>query len=83
MSENIEDQFAKFLADNKIDISALEGTKEKQKLLTEAKDQRNLAIIRAVSTRYSNAMNLKKQSQSYILHPWLSNLLINDIVIET
>ena len=50
MSENIQDQFAKFLADNKIDISALEGTKEKEKLLTEAKDQRNLAILRAVST---------------------------------
>ena len=54
MSENIEDQFAKFLADNKIDISALEGTKEKDKLLTEAKDQRNLAIIRAVSTTNSD-----------------------------
>ena len=49
MSENIEDQFQKFLADNKIDISALQGTKEKDKLLRDAKDQRNLAIVKAVS----------------------------------
>ena len=54
MSENIEDQFSKFLADNKIDISALEGTKEKSKLLAEAKEQRNLAIAKAVSRRFSN-----------------------------
>jgi hypothetical protein len=53
MSENIEDQFAKFLADNKIDISGLDGTKDKERLLTEAKDQRNLAIIKAVSGRNS------------------------------
>ena len=51
MSENIEDQFAKFLAENKIDISALEGTKEKDKLLIEAKEQRNLAIAKAVSRK--------------------------------
>ena len=50
MSENIEDQFAKFLAYNKIDISALEGTKEKNNLFRDAKDQRNLAIIKAVSS---------------------------------
>ena len=50
MSENIEDQFEKFLSENKIDISALEGTKEKEKLIAEAKEQRNLGIIKAVST---------------------------------
>ena len=58
MSENIEDQFSKFLADNKIDISALEGTKEKSKLLAEAKEQRNLAIAKAVSRRFSNENRL-------------------------
>ena len=50
MSENIEEQFAQFLQQNKIDISGLEGTKEKEKLLAEAKDQRNLAIVKAVSS---------------------------------
>ena len=50
MSENIEEQFSKFLQENKIDISGLEGTKEKEKLLAEAKDQRNLAIVKAVSS---------------------------------
>ena len=49
MSENIEDQFTKFLSENKIDISGLEGTQEKAKLLAEAKHQRNLAIVKAVS----------------------------------
>ena len=52
MSENIEDQFTKFLAESKIDISGLEGTQEKAKLLADAKQQRNLAIVKAVSTEF-------------------------------
>lgn len=47
---NVEDQFREFLADNRIDVSALAGTKEEARLLTEAKDQRTLGIIKAVST---------------------------------
>jgi hypothetical protein len=51
MSEtpNVEDQFRQFLADNRIDVSALAGTKEEARLLSEAKDQRTLAILKAVS----------------------------------
>ena len=61
MSENIEDQFAKFLSENKIDISGLEGTKEKEKLLAEAKAQRNLAIVKAVSSVYTRWKTLKSR----------------------
>ena len=59
MSENIEEQFAQFLQQNKIDISGLEGTKEKEKLLAEAKDQRNLAIVKAVSSVDNGWKDLK------------------------
>ena len=50
MSESnpVEEHFKKFLADNKIDMSALEGTKDKDRLLNEAKDQRTLGILKAV-----------------------------------
>jgi hypothetical protein len=47
--DNIEDQFKQFLADNKIDTSALSGTKDEGKLLKDAKDQRTLGILKAVS----------------------------------
>lgn len=47
MSEdNIEEQFKQFLAENKIDISSLEGTKEKA--LFNPTEQRNISILRAV-----------------------------------
>ena len=46
----IEDQFKKFLDDNKIDVSALEGTKAKDQLFNDAKEQRTLGILKAVNT---------------------------------
>ncbi len=49
MGDNTEDQFKKFLADNRIDISALKGTPEEKRFIGEAKDQRNVAIAKAVS----------------------------------
>ena len=53
MSESnpVEEHFKKFLADNKIDFSALEGTKDKDRLMQEAKDQRTLGILKAVRNR--------------------------------
>ena len=48
-SSNVEDQFRQFLAEYKIDISSLAGTKEEDRLLTDAKDQRTLGILKAVS----------------------------------
>ena len=48
--DNIEDEFKRFLADNKIDTSALKGTKQENGMLTDAKDQRTIAILKAVST---------------------------------
>ena len=47
-SNPVEEHFKKFLADNKIDLSALEGTKDKDRLIQEAKDQRTLGILKAV-----------------------------------
>lgn len=47
--DNIDEQFAQFLRDNKIDVSALEGTKDKDRLLN-PKEQRNISILRAVIT---------------------------------
>ena len=48
-SDNVEEQFQKFLADNKIDTSALAGTKEGDRLVKDAKTQRNISILKAVS----------------------------------
>ena len=48
-ASNVEEQFQKFLADNKIDTSALAGTKEADRLAKTAKDQRVISILRAVS----------------------------------
>ncbi len=47
--DNIEDQFAQFLADNKIDTSALKGTKEHDRFVQNAKEQRVLGILKQVS----------------------------------
>ena len=48
-SSNFEDQFKQFLAENKIDTSALAGTKDEDKMLREAEDQRTKSILKAVS----------------------------------
>ena len=56
--DNIEDQFKQFLADNKIDVSALQGTKEENTLLTDAKDQRTIGILKAVSTNNIGITNV-------------------------
>ena len=56
-SDAIEVQFKQFLADNKIDVSALKGTKEEHSLAKNAKEQRALAILKAVSLPF------------YILYP--------------
>ena len=48
--DNFEDQFKAFLAQNKIDTSALAGTKEEGRLLRNAEDQRTVSILKAVST---------------------------------
>ena len=45
-NNNIEDQFKKFLTDNKIDVSALQGTKEQDRLMSNAKDQRTMGILK-------------------------------------
>ena len=62
-NNNIDDQFKKFLADNKIDISALQGTKDQDRLLSEAKDQRTMGIIKQVSKQ-----KRKNQIKLYIKH---------------
>ena len=46
--ESVEDQFKKFLADNKIDVSALSGTKEEGRFYKDVEDQRALGIVKAV-----------------------------------
>ncbi len=46
---NIEDQFKQFLADNKIDVSALKGTKEEARFFKDVEDQRSIGILKAVS----------------------------------
>ena len=60
MSEenNIEEQFQKFLADNKIDTTSLAGTKHADRLVNDAKEQRNLAILKSVSKELNGAINL-------------------------
>ena len=61
MSESnpVEEQFKKFLADNKIDLSALEGTKDKDRLMQEAKDQRTLGILKAVRNKKKLSLYLE------------------------
>ena len=46
MSE-IEDQFRQFLADNRIDTSALKGTADGDRLVRDVKDQRVISILKA------------------------------------
>ena len=46
---NIEDQFKKFLEENRIDVSALKGTKEEKRFFNDVKDQRSLGIVKSVS----------------------------------
>jgi hypothetical protein len=41
-----------FLADNKIDVSALAGTKEEERFFKDVENQRALGIVKAVSHRY-------------------------------
>ena len=53
--DNIDQQFQQFLKDNKIDTSALEGTKDKQKLLN-PKEQRNLSILKTVCCLYCSLL---------------------------
>ena len=53
--DNIDQQFQQFLLDNKIDTSALEGTKDKQKLLN-PKEQRNLSILKTVFRLYCSLL---------------------------
>lgn len=47
--ESIEDQFRQFLADNKIDVSALSGTKEEERFFKDVENKRALGIVKAVS----------------------------------
>ena len=61
-TNNVEEQFQKFLADNKIDTSALAGTKEGSRLLSKAKDQRTVAILKAVSYFHHPSSQLPKTS---------------------
>ena len=51
--DSVEDQFKKFLADNKIDVSALSGTKEEARLYKDVEEQRALGIVKAVSSTVS------------------------------
>ena len=46
---SVEDQFKQFLADNKIDVSALKGTKEEERFFKDVENQRALGIVKAVS----------------------------------
>ena len=47
--DSVQDEFKQFLADNKIDISALAGTKEEERFYKNVEDQRALGIVKAVS----------------------------------
>ena len=46
---SVEDQFKQFLAENKIDVSALKGTKEEERFFKDVENQRSLGIVKAVS----------------------------------
>ena len=48
---SVEDQFKQFLAENKIDVSALKGTKEEERFFKDVENQRSLGIVKAVSKR--------------------------------
>ena len=48
---SVEDQFKQFLAENKIDVSALKGTKEEERFFKDVENQRSLGIVKAVSIR--------------------------------
>ena len=47
--DSVQDEFKQFLADNKIDVSALAGTKEEERFYKNVEDQRALGIVKAVS----------------------------------
>ena len=51
--DSVEDQFKRFLADNKIDVSALSGTKEEARFYKDVEEQRALGIVKAVSSTVS------------------------------
>ena len=80
--DNVEDQFKQFLADNKIDVSALKGTKEEQRFFKEVEDQRVVGITKAVSIIIDIMKNLfialgqlslhkLRAVSSAFGHPWL------------
>ena len=52
--DSVEDQFKRFLADNKIDVSALSGTKEEARFYKDVEEQRALGIVKAVSSTVSS-----------------------------
>ena len=52
---SVEDQFKQFLAENKIDVSALKGTKEEERFFKDVENQRSLGIVKAVSIITRNA----------------------------
>ena len=72
--DSVQDQFKQFLADNKIDVSALAGTKEEERFYKDVENQRALGIVKAVSHCYS--FNWKN-------HFWLFYNGVIDLFIET
>ena len=47
--ESVQDEFKQFLAENKIDVSALAGTKEEDRFYKDVENQRAFGIVKAVS----------------------------------
>ena len=56
-SSSVEDQFKQFLADNRIDVSALKGTKEEERFFKDVENQRSLGIVKAVSVSLSEPIH--------------------------